>query len=154
MTRESVNRIAFVILKRYCVPGSGLASVAQEAEPGGLRQEARRRETLQAASPKDKSDGTRPLVVCHFAQEAYFPLLTSPRPSRLTDSAGESLDGLKNLHCRALALKSLRDFVFSYLYIYIYPHIYRQMLFQVVRPRCDVLSKAARRAQRRLLLLL
>lgn len=81
VTRESVNRIAFVILKRYCVPGRGLASVAQEAEPSGLRQEARRRETLQAASPKDKSDETRPLVACHFAQEAYFPLLTSSVPS-------------------------------------------------------------------------
>lgn len=115
VTRESVNRIAFVILKRYCVPGSGLASVALEAEPSGLRQEARRRETLQAASRRtNQTRHVRLLCVTLLKKHIFLP---SPRLSRLTDSAGASLDDLKNLHCRALALKSLRDFIFIYLYI-------------------------------------
>lgn len=101
------------------------ASVAPEAEPSGLRQEARRRETQE-----DKSDKAR-LMSCAILFEKHI-FLSSPRLSRLTDSAGEPLDDLKKLHCRALALKSLRDFIFSYLYIYIQPP--PQMLFQVVRP--------------------
>lgn len=53
------------------------------------------------------------------------------------------------LHC--VALKSLRDFTFSYLYIYISPPPPIRCCFRWC-VRCDVLSKAARRAQRRLVL--
>lgn len=73
----------------------------------------------------------------------------SPRLSCISDSAGESLDDLKILRCRTPWLWNPSEISYFHIYIFIYTPVRCCFRWCV---RCDVLSKAARQAHRRLVL--